>query len=177
MKNLKHLFAFLITICFLQSCNQPTVKISERVSKNEEVKQSKNITETISTDIDTLGALLDFSTYRPTKVKFKYTYIDNSGQNNRISVPGPSDNLLEAILHFDTITMETFYEFDRNADYDTPNFNKEEFNFNWLPKDIQKELLDSNPNYHGHPDFFFGTNHYGKSWYLKNKILIKYYSK
>ncbi|WMI68263.1 hypothetical protein [Mangrovimonas sp. YM274] len=106
-------------------------------------------------------------------MKFKYTYIDNSGQNERISVPGPSDYFLEALLYFDTVTMEKFYEFDRNAEYDAPNFKKEEFNFDWLPNDIREELLNSNLNYHGHPDFFFGTGDNGRSWYLENKILIR----
>ncbi len=173
MKNLKYILTSLLAVCILISCNQSTDKKSDEVSENEKGEKSKNVTETISTDIDKLGRLLDFSTYRPTSVKFRYTYIDNSGQNNRISVPGPSDYILEALLYFDTVTMQKFYEFERNAEFDSPNFKKEKFDFDWLPNDIREELLNSNPNYFGHPDFFFGTGNNGKSWYLENKILIK----
>jgi hypothetical protein len=173
MNNLKYILAFLLTSSLLFACDRQANKNSEKAGENEEVVKSKNVTETISTDIDKLGKLLDFSTYKPTSVKFKYTYIDNSGPNKRISVPGPSDYSLEALLYFDTVTMEKFYEFDRNTEYDAPNFKKEEFNFDWLPNDIREELLNSNPNYHGHPDFFFGTGDNGKSWYLENKILIR----
>lgn len=172
MKNLKYILKFLLTALIFSACNQSTDKKSENAAENEESVKAKNLTETISTDINKLENLLDFSAYRPTSVKFKFIYFDNSGQNERISVPGPSDHTLEALLYFDTVTMEKFYEFDRNAEYDAPNFKKEQFNFDWLPNDIQEELLNSNPNYHGHPDFFFGTGNNGKSWYLENKILL-----
>jgi len=131
-----------------------------------------NVTTTISTDIDKLAKLLDFKTYKPTKVKFKYVFIDNSGQNKRMSVPGPSDYSLQALMYFDSLTFEKFYDFDRHADYSSPNYTKEEFKFDWLDKEILTELEDSNPYYHGHPDFFFGTTN-GKSWYLDKKILIQ----
>lgn len=173
MKNLKYILTFLLTAFILTGFNQSTDKKSEKVTENDEVAKSQNVTETISTDINKLGELLDFSSYRPNSVKFKYTYIDNSGQNERISVPGSSDYNLEALLYFDTVTMDKFFEFFRSAKYAAPNYKKEEFNFDWLPSDVRKELLNSNSNYHGHPDFFFGTNMTGKSWYLENKILIK----
>jgi hypothetical protein len=176
MKNLKYILAFLVPICILQSCNPKTDKVSEEIVKNDSTETSKNVAKTILTDIDKLGKLLDFSTYKPTAVEFKYTSMDNSGHNDRISVPGPSDYFLEALLYFDSTTMEKFFEFDRYAEYDAPNFKKEEFNFDWLSDEVQKELMNSNPKYHGHPDFFFGTQANGKSWYLGNKILIKKHS-
>jgi hypothetical protein len=131
-----------------------------------------NVTTTISEDIDKLSKLLDFKTYKPTRVVFKYVFIDNSGQNERMSVPGPSDYSLQALMYFDSLTFEKFYDFDRHADYPSPNYNKEDFKFDWLNKEILTELENSNPNYHGHPDFFFGTTN-GKSWYLDKKILIQ----
>lgn len=131
-----------------------------------------NITTTISTDINELSNLLDFKTYKPVKVKFKYVFIDNSGQNQRLSVPGPSDYSLQALLYFDSLTFKRFYDFDRHADYSPPNYNKEEFKFDWLDKEIIDELDNSSKNYHGHPDFFFGTTN-GRCWYITRKILIK----
>lgn len=129
-----------------------------------------NAETTISTDIDKLAALLDFETYKPTKVKFKYVSIDHSQKNETVSKS--SDYSLQALLYFDSLTFEKFHEFDRHADYIPPNYTKEEFTFDWLDKEVLTELENANPNYHGHPDFFFRTTN-GKSWYLDKKILIQ----
>jgi hypothetical protein len=133
---------------------------------------NENKTTTISTDIEKLGNILDFKTYKPIKAKYKYVFIDNSGQNKSLSVPGPSDYILEAVLYFDSLTFEKFYNFDRYANYSPPNYNKEDFKFDWLDNPTLNELNNSNKNYHGHPDFFFGSIN-GRSWYLDKKILIQ----
>lgn len=146
--------------------NQTTAQVFK-----DSVIKNGNITTTISTDIEKLGQLLNFKTYKPTKVKFKYTFIDNTGQNKRLSVPGPSDYSLQALLYFDSLTFEKFIDYDRNADYPSPNYNREEFKFDWLDKEILNELNNSKENYHGHPNFFFGTTN-AKAWYLDKKILI-----
>jgi hypothetical protein len=129
-----------------------------------------NITRTISTRPEQLGKRLDFKTYKPVRVKYTYKFIDNSGSKERLTVPGPSDYSLEAVLYFDSLTFEKFLEFDRHADYPSPNFNKSEFRFSWLDNDVLTELENSDTSYHGHPDFFFGSG--GKAWYLHRKILI-----
>lgn len=67
-----------------------------------------------STDTAKLSQLIDITTYKPTHAKFKYTFINNSGQNERLSVPGPSDSYLEAALYFDSITYKQIH-----AQYDT----------------------------------------------------------
>lgn len=126
-----------------------------------------------STNIDSLDKFLDFSKYRPLKVKFNFAHYNNSGENKRIAVPGPSYYYLQAILYFDSTTMSNFHNFDLFANYIALNCKKEEFDFEWLPKEVRVELINSKPDYHGHPDFFFGTGDLGKSWYLQNKILIK----
>ena len=133
---------------------------------------NRNIRIIISTDINKLGKLLNFKTYKPIKIKFKYTYFDYTGQNKRITVPGPSDYSLEALLYFDSLTFNRLKDVDRHADYPSPNYTRNEFKFDWLDKVILDELEKSDKNYHGHPDFFFGTIN-GKSWYLEKKILIK----
>ncbi|WMI68262.1 hypothetical protein [Mangrovimonas sp. YM274] len=60
MKYLKYILTFLLTYSILTACNQFTEKKSGKVGENEEVVKSNNVTETISTDIDKLGKLLDF---------------------------------------------------------------------------------------------------------------------
>lgn len=130
-----------------------------------------NTTTILSSDIDRLSKLLDFKTYKPVKVRFKYVVTDNSGQNRRLTIPGPSDYSLQTLLYFDSLTFEQFLEFDRHADYPAPDYNKEDFKFDWLDKEILTELKNSDKDYRGHPDFFFGTAH-GKSWYLHRKILL-----
>jgi len=151
--------------------NTSTDTLTTEKTVKDSIINNGNITTTISTDIDKLGQLLDFKTYKPTKVKFKYVAIDNSRQNDRLSVPGPSDYSLQALLYFDSLTYEKFLDYDRNANYPSPNYNQDEFKFDWLDKEIMQELDNSNENHHGHPDFFFGTTN-GKSWYLDKKILI-----
>jgi hypothetical protein len=50
-------------------------------------------------------------------------------------------------------------------------YNKAEFQFDWLEKYLLTALEHSDDDYHGHPDFFFGTTN-GKCWHLNKKILI-----
>ena len=150
--------------------NSDTIKVEATLI--DTAYTNGNITTTISTDINELGKLIDFRTYKPTNVKFKYVFIDNSAQNARISVPGPSDYSLQALMYFDSLTFEKFYDFDRHADYSSPGYKKEEFEFDWLEQETLVELEKSNPNYYGHPDFFFGKTN-GKSWYLDKKILLQ----
>ena len=172
------------TICFIllvfagvTSCKKNDIKNeSENNSKvevsNDSVIKNGNSIITYSTDIKKLGKLINLKNYKPTRVKFKYFTIDNSSQNSRVSVPGPSDYSLEVLMYFDSITFKKFYAFDKTADYSSPNYDVEEFKFDWLDKETLLELENSDKNYHGHPDFFFETNN-GQSWYLENKILLK----
>lgn len=140
-------------------------------TEKDMVIKNGNITTTISTDIDKLGQFLDLETYKPTKIKFKYTFIDNSGQNQRHSIPGPSDYSLQALLYFDSLTFEKFLDFDRNTNYSSPNFKKDEFKFDWLDNENLEELNKSKENYHENTNFFFGTTNLN-AWYLDKKILV-----
>jgi hypothetical protein len=135
-------------------------------------KTNNNVTQTISTDINSLSKLLNFTTYKPVKVKYKYTFIDNSGKNDRISIPGPSDYHLEALLYFDSITFSRINDSIKKIKWIKQNSKKDTFNFNWLPNEISNELMNSDKKYYEHPDFFFGIGVHKKSLYLKNKILI-----
>ncbi len=169
-------FLFCILSCEQKQAPQQTISNTETTKKDTTFKDTTfvngNITTTISNDINKLTKLLTFKTYKPTKVMFKLVSIDNSGQNERISVPGPSDYSLQALLYFDSLTFKKIRDLDKEIDYNSPKYTKEEFKFDWLDKEILTELENSHPNYHGHPDFLFGTRN-GKSWYLDKKILIQ----
>ena len=153
-----------------QASKKPEAVNAEAAFRDTTIVQG-NVTTVFSTDIDRLGKLLNFKTYRPVKVRFKHVFRDNSGQNRRLTVPGPSDYSLQALLYFDSLTFEQFLEFDRHADYPSPDYNRTDFAFNWLDKEILTEPENSDKDYRGHPDFFFGTAD-GKLWYLDGKILL-----
>ena len=90
-----------------------------------------------------------------------------------MSVPGPSDSYLHAVLYFDSVTFNQLKAMYFNADYVSPDYNKQEFNFDWLDQEVKEELLNSDADYHGHPDYFLGSGVNGKLWLLKNKLLLK----
>jgi hypothetical protein len=145
----------------------------KRTNKNDsETIKEGNKSITISTDTSKLSKLIDIISYKPTHAKFKYIFIDNSGQNERLTVPGPSDSYLQAILYFDTITFTQIRTNYFNADYSSPNYNKQDFKFEWLDTNTIEELLKSDTSYHGHPDYFLGLGVKGKIWFLNNKILL-----
>jgi len=160
----KYFFFLIVVTTSFYSCRQ--------TSDNK-----NNDTTTISTDTAILGQLLDLKLVKPTKVKFKYIFIDNSGQNQRVTVPGPSDSYLEAVIFYDAVTFRKLTE-TCNPDYmqylepgyDSPNYNREQFNFDWLDKNVKDELLQSDTNYHGDFDKYYGSR--GKLWLLDNKVLI-----
>ncbi|MGG5208614.1 hypothetical protein ACQWU4_06670 [Chryseobacterium sp. MIQD13] len=162
----RNLFFLLITFIFF-SCKENS-KSPAKIESEPKTEKKNNITTEISTDIGQLQKLIDLSKFRPKKVKFKYTFIDNS--NGR--VPGPSDSFLEAILYFDDKTMEKIQEMSQNAEAPAPNYQKKAFKFDWLDKQVLSELENSDSLKNLHRDLIFGTNN-GECWYLKNKILFK----
>ena len=164
--------AVTVALCFA-SCAQPEVKTNESTTQTD-IPDEENYTETLSTSVEALGKILDFSEYKPIEVKFKYIFIDNSGQNERISVPGPSDHYLEAIMYFDSQTYRDMRDFEKDIEWQSQGLGKEEFIFEWLSIDVHKELMNSYEQYDGHPDFWFGTGKAGKLWCLKDKILLKW---
>lgn len=157
------------------SCNSN--KKVEKVDVTTSEIKTDNKTEITSTNIEKLSKILDFEMHKPIKVHYKYVYIDNSGQHERLSVPGPSDYYIEAVLYFDEETFKAMNDFELNLEWMEQNHNKQEFNFDWLPELIKKELANQNiENYKGHPDFFFGTGVNGKVWCLDNKLLLQDYT-
>ncbi len=156
----------LTLILFLYSCEQPSNK------EDKDTITKKNISTTLSTDTSILSKLIDITNHKPTKAKFKYVFIDNSGQDDRITVPGPSDSRLEAILYLDSTTIEAIRCKYNIASY-TANYEKMRFNFEWLDKSIKDELSKNDTTYkHDLPDNFFGTGQSGRLWLLNNKVLL-----
>jgi hypothetical protein len=125
---------------------------------------------TISTDTAVLSKLINIQLLKPDSVRFKYIFFNNSGQDQRLSIPGPSDSYLQAILYFDAATFEKAKGKYTTAGYSQQQSIIQDFNFDWLENDVKEELLQSDSNYHGHPDWFFGGNN--KIWLLHNKLLL-----
>ena len=150
----------------LFSCGQHT-----KETDKDTVKEGNKST-TLSTDSARLSKIIDLTTYKPTHVKFKYIFIDNSGQNERLSIPGPSDSYLQAVLYFDTVTYRQLKTKYNHADFISPDYDRQDFNFEWLDTNARTELLQGDTNYHGHPDFFLGSGVNGKLWLMGNKVLL-----
>ena len=160
------LFYSIIITFLLFSCSQHVDK------EDIETVKKGNVFTMTSEDIFKLEKLINIKTYRPIQAKFQYTFIDNSGQDQRINVPGPSDSHLEALLYFDKSVFKELKEKYLAIKYTSPNWEKKGFNFEWLDKKIRNELLKSDTNYYGHPDYFFGLGSSGKLWLLDNKLLL-----
>lgn len=158
--------AFAVATLLLNSC-APRSSGSEGCASAE-----NNVSTTISSDTSKLGQHINITVFKPASANFKYVFIDNSGQKERFSVPGPSDSYLQAVLFYDSAILRTLQMKYFNVDYPTPHYERQEFAFDWLDSSIKNELLASDSNYHGHPDFFLGMGSTGKIWFLKNKILI-----
>jgi len=163
------LICTVILIILLVSCRQQ----ANKKHKNTGTTTKDNISTTISTDTSLLAGIIDITIFKPIATKFKYTFINNSGQKERLSVPGPSDYYLEGLLYFDTPTFTTLKTKCLSGAYYAPSDSeKQHFYFEWLDNDIKKELLNSDTSHHGHIDACFGLGHSGKLWLLNNKVLL-----
>ena len=161
----KLFWTFILTLLFF-SCGQHKEK-----NDSDTIKDGNKST-TLSSDTSKLSRLIDIANFKPTHAKFKYVFIDNSGQNERLSVPGPSDSYLQAVLYFDTDTFNQLKTKYFSADYSSPNYERQDFNFDWLDQAVRKELLESDTSYHGHPDYFLGLGVKGRLWLLDDKLLL-----
>jgi hypothetical protein len=156
----------LLTLFFWCACAGPANKPDPDTIKNG------NSSTTLSTNPAKLSKIINLESFTPTRVKFKYTFIDNSGQDQRLSVPGPSDSQLEALLWFDTASFEQLKKRYAGMDYPAPTFDKFNFNFDWLDPATRDELLKSDSNYHGHPDLVFIPGPLTRLWLFDNKVLL-----
>ena len=158
--NRKFIFILLASIS-LTSCE---LKGSEEDEQTSYVVKSDE-----STNINKLGKFINLEKFRPEKVEFHHTYIETINGNG--SEEEPKEDYLQAVLYYDSVTFHKMLEAIEKADYALPNYSKTTFHFPWLNRELSMELENSDSNYHGHPDLFFGTEK-GKLWFLDQKILF-----
>lgn len=158
---------FILLLGLFIACNK-----NSNQSNDNDTQTIGNISTTISTDKSKLARVLNFNTYTPNQVKFKYIFIDNSGKGERFPAPGPSDSELEAVLYYDSLTFQKILDLYKDTLFISPNYSSLQFDFDWLDENISGELLKSSKDYRGHPDIFLGTGNSGQLWFLDKKILI-----
>jgi hypothetical protein len=154
----------------LNSCGETDIKDKETITVN-------NKSTTISTDTSELGKLINLKRFKPTHVKFKFVHYDNSAKNQRLSISGPSDSYLEAVLYFDPITFHKIQQ--DNLLLSTVSSNrKTEYQFVWLDNDIKRELVKTDGLITDWPPHFFVASplNHGGFFTLHNKLLLRLYS-
>ncbi len=132
-----------------------------------------NIYTTHSRDTARLSKLINLSAYKPTATEFQYTYIDNSGEDDFLSTPGPSDSYLQAVLYFDSVTYSRLLKVCNDppaGSLTADRFQREDFIFPWLTSDILKELQESDSSYHNYTCAPF---HNTELWLLDKKVLLR----
>jgi hypothetical protein len=148
-----------------------TMSCKEKLNNNNASPETVgNISTTLSSDTAKLSKLINLRLYKPTAARFKYTFMDNSGKNERLSTPGPSDSYLEAILYFDAATFAQLLKDAEQRDSTISSLSKEEFNFDWLDQSIKDELTKSEAVYEKHSEVFAGSS---EVWFLDNKLLLR----
>ena len=85
----------------------------------------------ISTSISDLKNYLNLEKYAPIAVQWEYSKI-GSDNNSRLSDLGPNDYLLEALLTFDTQTINQIKKDYSLLSVALKKLNKNAFTFNWL---------------------------------------------
>lgn len=164
----RYIFILLLATAFV--CCQNNKKQTELPP--DTTKQG-NIYTTHSRDTAKLSKLIDLRVYKPTAVEFHYTYIDNSAENDRLSIPGPSDSYLQAILYFDSLTYSKLLKVCNNPAPGSATIGrsaKNDFAFDWLSADVKEELLKSDSSYHHYTCAPFNT---ATLWFLDKKVLLK----
>lgn len=167
---------YILLFVFLASCqqNSNTSQVNKTEALGDSVIQNKNVKTIFSTNINQLDKLLDFSTFKPVKVKYKYTFINNSGSEKRIAVPGPSDAYLEAVLYFDNKTFnQLLKEYTLVSTITTGK--KHDYEFDWLDSNIKTELANIDSSQNDHTSFIFLKNNLPNSgcFLLNDKVLIR----
>jgi hypothetical protein len=133
---------------------------------------------TISTNIQELGKLIDIEKYKPIKIAFRY-HVQGEKNNDRVTVPGPTDYALEAVLYFDTATYHhLIYDNMKVSTVNQDYFNKKDYEFGWLDKDIADEIENLMPAYRDEPPQFFMRYPliHGGYLLLGDKIVLRLYT-
>ena len=143
---------------------------------NHKIVQEGNKTTVHSFEIDSLSELINLANFNPVKVEFHYVTIDNSGKNDRIPLPGPSDYLLQAVLHFDRLGMKEVIRAHNSNSIRKPVYHRNDLLFEWLNKDDKSDLNSIADSVFGSPAWMFGTRHLNHGGYIitKSKVFLKF---
>ena len=116
-----------------------------------------------------INGFLNFNTYKPIAVEYE---LEQLGDGNI----GPSDYKLEAVLYYDEATFIKLRDEYANTVHTTQDKSSKYFNFIWLPKAVKNELAKSPKAYTGHPGVILSSNPNCTLWFLKNKVLVYYFT-
>lgn len=161
---MRRIFFLLPVALICNFCSNPDQSKSTESNSKTSVITSK--------DTAKLGKLIKLNKFRPIKVIFRYSSTNNSAQNDFLSVPGPSDSSLDAILYFDSLTFKTIKEKYTQSVSNDQRYTKEQFNFYWMNKAVKQELLQDSSTKFGRPDLLFSSGPNARIWLLKNKVLL-----
>ena len=164
---MKNVFAILVIMAVLFCSCKSGIE-----PEDKETVVKGNVTTTISSDTAKLSRLINIHVFRPASAKFKYVFIDNSGQKDRGFPPGPSDSHLEAVLTFDSKTIERLRTLLYNANFPDPKYKAESFDFDWLDDQDKLALRSVDSTYSGTPDFIFELGLNGKLWITNCKVFV-----
>lgn len=118
--------------------------------------------DSIAFDTARVASVIDLKTFRPERVVYQF------------KKEAATDSLkkLHAILYYDEPVFIKILEKYMDQDFPKGDYQKNDFEFDWLNDTIQAELQLSKPDYRGNPDIFLGTEHKGQLWFLNKKVLL-----
>lgn len=169
---MKKLLQYFLLIIVLVSCKEKEQKQTAITTPAKDTLLQTPMGVTISEDTAKLSKILDFKTFKPDSVAFKYTGADINMLPADSAAMGKHYSL-EAILIYDEHTYAAILEKYMDAGFPKAKLDRSEFNFDWMDDAIKRELQLSNADYFGNPDIFLGTNRKAKLWFLDKKILVK----
>ncbi|HXC03199.1 MAG TPA: hypothetical protein VNZ86_00530, partial [Bacteroidia bacterium] len=129
---MKHI-SICCLLCFLYACSGP----------DSGMHQTEIPKHDYSTDIDSLKIIFGIHAYQPVNAMWKVTnLVHKSGE--RITVPGPSDYVLEALIQFDRRSADQI-KLDYATQFKTQGICAvKDYWFSWLPADmILKDKKDT----------------------------------
>ncbi len=148
---------FYLLLLFSFACNNS----NPLKNGKEKITVSKNKKE--------LEKIISLKVFNPRSVEFVYKPMGTQTENDR--VPGPTDYMLQAVLYFD-ITDNVHRQ--GCSPIEQSQSSRDDFNFEWLPDDVRKELLKDSDTTRGYQAscFYKGVLMHGSYYYLRGMILV-----
>jgi hypothetical protein len=152
---MKGTFTFAFLIVFL-IC---THSCSNEKNDASQTQQKKSF----SSNIDSLARFIDLKAYPPKNVMWQYRSLSHY-PDNRVSVAGPTDYVLEAFVQYDRQTADKLKQENTNF-IGNGRIATEEYLFEWLPEDlIIKGKTDSS--------WVYNTSSFAKAPLLEGSYLF-----